>query len=59
MERYFTTSLSTLPRLRFEDVDRIVGQHSTVKETRLSKGYKFFVEEFIHNYQGKLTTICL
>ncbi|KAI2644378.1 Trypsin [Labeo rohita] len=51
MERYFAASLSTLPRLRFEDVERIVGRHSTTKEARLSKGYKFFVEAFIHNYQ--------
>lgn len=41
MERSFTTSLLTLPLLRFEDVNRLVGQHSTTKESRLSKGYKY------------------
>lgn len=56
MERYFTASLSTLPPIRYEDVSRIVVQHSSATESRLRKGYKFFIEEFIHGYQGKLTT---
>jgi hypothetical protein len=53
MQRFFATSLVGFPKLRFEDVQKIVESHSATPQSRLRKGYKFFVEEFVHNYQGK------
>ncbi|KAK0147920.1 hypothetical protein N1851_012380 [Merluccius polli] len=51
MQRFFATSLVGLPRITFEDVHKIVESHSPTPQSRLRKGYKFFVEEFIHNCQ--------
>ena len=48
-----TSSLLTLPKFGQEDVVRLVNEHTTVKSSKLDKGYKFFFEQFIFNYKGE------
>ncbi|XP_051981206.1 uncharacterized protein LOC127642737 [Xyrauchen texanus] len=50
--RVFSTSLTCLPKFTSTDVVKSVEIHSSTKGNKLDKGYKFFHEEFIHNYQG-------
>lgn len=52
-KKVFTTSLTSLPKLTFADVVRVVEENSATKKSKINKGYKFFHEEFVHNYQGK------
>lgn len=48
--RRFSTSLRNLPLL---NVCAIVEKHSKTKASKLEKGYKFFYEKYIFNYEGK------
>jgi len=47
----FSTSLRDPPH--FTDVYAIVKNHSQTKISKLEKGYKFFFEHYIFNYEGK------
>ncbi|KAJ8012524.1 hypothetical protein DPEC_G00043720 [Dallia pectoralis] len=47
----FTTSLVNLPKISTSDVVRIVEQHSWTATSKLERGYKFFFEDFIYNYE--------
>ncbi|XP_028461619.1 uncharacterized protein LOC114573556 [Perca flavescens] len=49
--RVFSTSLTCLPKFTSANVVKSVEIHSSTKGNKLDKGYKFFHEEFIHNYQ--------
>jgi hypothetical protein len=50
VERWHTL-LSVLPTLSGDSVDNFVKQQCVAKETSL-RGYKFFVESYIHDVQG-------
>jgi hypothetical protein len=46
------TSLTALPNIPGDTVERFVSMPSVAKETSL-RGYKFFLESYIHDVQGK------
>ena len=52
-QRQWHTNLTVLPRLSGECVDNFVSQQSIAKET-IIRGYKFFLENYIHDVQGTL-----
>jgi hypothetical protein len=47
-------NLSVLPKLTGETVDKFVSQQSVAKETS-NRGYKFYLESYIHDVQGKFS----
>ena len=44
--------LSVLPTISGGEVDRIVNLQSVLRETSV-RGYKFFLEQYIHDVEGK------
>jgi hypothetical protein len=50
-EEKWITLLSVLPALSGDSVENFVKQQSVAKDTSL-RGYKFFVESYIHDVQG-------
>ena len=52
-QRRWHTNLTVLSRLSGECVDNFVSQQSIAKETSV-RGYKFFLENYIHDVQGTL-----
>ena len=52
----WTTSLKLLPKICMKDVETFVTSEKAPK-TGLTKGYKFFCEEFIHKFQSQCTEI--
>ena len=49
-DRYrWTKSLCNLPEVTYDDVVRIVNQHSQVETSKLRKEYKLFWEKLIFN----------
>ncbi len=49
----FTTSLKNVPAFTSADVFRLVDLHAIAPHSKLNKGYKFFHENYIFNYEGK------
>lgn len=49
----FTQSLLHLPEIRLSDVQRIADELSLTKHSKLDKGYKFFIEQYLFDYEGK------
>ena len=47
----WTSSLERLPEIVMKDVDDFLNVEKAPKSGRV-KGYKFFVEGFIHEFQG-------
>ena len=47
----WTSSLERLPEIVMKDVDDFLNAEKAPKSGRV-KGYKFFVEGFIHEFQG-------
>ena len=47
----WTSSLERLPEIAMKDVDDFLNVEKAPKSGRV-KGYKFFVEGFIHEFQG-------
>lgn len=47
----WTSSLERLPEIVMKDVDDFLNVEKAPKSGR-AKGYKFFVEGFIHEFQG-------
>ena len=47
----WTSSLERLPEIVMKDVDDFLNAEKAPKSGRV-KGYKFFVERFIHEFQG-------
>lgn len=50
----FSQSLKDLPSFTFGNVDRLVQMNSSTFKTKLDKGYKFFFEGYLHEYEGKV-----
>ena len=46
------SSLSVLPKISGDAVDRFVSLQAIAQETSL-RGYKFFLESYIHDVKGK------
>jgi len=53
----FTTSLRNIPSMTSADVFRLVELNSIAPHSKLNKGYKFFHENYIFNYEGKERSI--
>lgn len=52
-ELVFSQSLIHLPTLRIADVVRFVDRfQGDVRRSKLDKGYTFFFEQFVFDYQG-------
>ena len=49
----FTQSLLKLPKFRLGDVNRLAEHFSKTPASKLDKGYKFFIEQYLFNYEGK------
>lgn len=50
----FSQSLLSLPKIKIADVVHLVDKfQGEVKRSKLDKGYKFFFEQFIFDYQRK------
>ena len=49
----YTASLVNLPKITFCDVHRLTEQHSITARSKLDKGYSFFFENLIHDYEGE------
>ncbi|KAK6300419.1 hypothetical protein J4Q44_G00285170 [Coregonus suidteri] len=47
----FTQSLSHLPPIRLNDVERLADKWSLTSRSKLDKGYKFFVEGYLFDYE--------
>ena len=54
----FTKSLTNLPKMRFNDVERLVAASSLTPGSKQQKGYKFFIEQYLFDYEGKVFVIC-
>ncbi|CAM4650737.1 unnamed protein product [Leuciscus chuanchicus] len=55
----YTASLVNLPKITFSDVHRLTEQHSITARSKVDKGYSFFFENFIYDYEGEsCTTTC-
>ena len=50
---FFTRSLANLPNLSVDDVHRIVNKHSPAPQSKREKGFKFYISQYIHNFEGK------
>lgn len=48
---FWSSSLDLLPKIAMKDVEAFVNVNKSPK-SGLTKGYKFFVEGFIHEFQG-------
>ena len=49
----FTEPLANLPDIRLDDVKRLADTFSLTTRSKLDKGYKFYIEQYLFNYQGK------
>lgn len=49
----FTQSLLHLPKIRLDDVQRLADIFSLTTRSKLDKGYKFFIEQYLFDYEGK------
>ncbi len=49
----FTQSLLHLPEIQLSDVQRIADELSLTKLSKLDKGYKLFIEQYLFDYKGK------
>ncbi|KAI7795230.1 hypothetical protein IRJ41_012213 [Triplophysa rosa] len=47
----FTKSLAHLPQIRLDDVQRLADKFSLTTRSKLEKGYKFFVEQYLFDYE--------
>lgn len=52
--RQFSSSLRYLPDFSTKDVVRLVDQFSITDRTKLDKGYKFFFENYLYDYEGNV-----
>jgi hypothetical protein len=52
------TNLTVMPRVSGECVENFVSQQSVSKDTSI-RGYKFFLENYIHDVQGTLCYVVL
>jgi len=50
---FWHTNLKVLPHLQAEVIDNFISANNVVKETSI-RGYKFFLEGFVHDVEGKL-----
>ena len=50
--RQWTRCLFNLPNLSYGDVETFVKQQSKTITKTLQRAHKFFLEEFIHKYEG-------
>ena len=48
---FWSSSLDLLPKIGMKDVEAFVNLEKSPK-SGLAKGYKFFVEGFVHEFQG-------
>ncbi|CAM4650592.1 unnamed protein product [Leuciscus chuanchicus] len=48
----YTASLVNLPKITFSDVHRLTEQHSITARSKVDKGYSFFFENFIYDYEA-------
>ena len=49
----FTQSLQHLPEIHLDDVHRLADKFSLTTRSKLDKGYKFFIEQYLFAYEGK------
>ncbi|KAL1006795.1 hypothetical protein UPYG_G00077200 [Umbra pygmaea] len=54
----YTASLVNLPKITFSDVHRITEQHSITARSKVDKGYGFFFENFIYDYEDCFPSGC-
>ncbi|RXN36879.1 hypothetical protein ROHU_002559 [Labeo rohita] len=50
----FTQSLQHLPEIHLDDVHRLADKFSLTTRSKLDKGYKFFIEQYLFAYEGPL-----
>ena len=49
----FTKSLQPVPKITFEDIDNILDKKLKTPNKIKERGYQFFAEGYIHNFEGR------
>ena len=58
MAAFFTRSLLDLPTISLTDVSRIIQANSATATARKDKGFKLYVSNYVHNYEGEVKIKC-